>query len=72
MKRVACFFFGHRYALVKQLTPHSRKIGCVRCRQMFGMNDDARAVIPWDHELEAMYAVIGVDTSPPPPTPSKD
>lgn len=56
MNAVLCYFFGHKFALVKQLTPHSRKIGCTRCRQMFGMNDDARAVIPWNRELEVMYA----------------
>lgn len=63
MKPLVCYLLGHKFVLVKKLTPHSRKLGCTRCRQMFGMNDDARAVIPWDHELEAMYALIGVDTA---------
>jgi hypothetical protein len=62
VKRLICAIFGHRFVLVRELTPHSRRIACTRCKQHFGMNDDARAVIPWDIELENMYRVIGVDT----------
>lgn len=65
MKRILCWIFGHRYALVKKLTPYSRKVGCVRCRCAWGMNDDARALIPWDSELEGLYEVLGVDTTHP-------
>lgn len=61
MKRILCWLFGHQFYLVKKLTRTSRKIACTRCGQAFGMNDDAHAVIPWDHELDAMYEVIGVD-----------
>jgi hypothetical protein len=60
MRKLFCLFGRHDYALVQKLTPHSRKIGCRVCRRMFGMNDDARAVIPWDGELEEMYRTIGV------------
>lgn len=62
MKRWICWVFGHKFFVVKRLTVWSRKIGCWRCGQCFGMNDDARAIIPWDDELEAMYELIGIDT----------
>jgi len=26
------------------------------------MNDDVRAVVEWDDEIEEMYAIMGVDT----------
>ena len=62
MKRWICWVLGHRFYRVKELTSWSRKIGCRRCGRCFGMNDDVRAIIPWDDELEAMYKTIGIDT----------
>lgn len=60
MNKILCFILGHDYFLIRQLTDQSRQVGCWRCRRKFGMNDDARTVIPWDSELEAMYKRFGV------------
>lgn len=60
MKKILCFLLGHKYFLIRELTEQSRQIGCWRCKCKFGMNDDVRAVIPWDSELENMYKTIGV------------
>jgi hypothetical protein len=70
--RFICWLIGHDFFLIKRLTSWSRKIGCRRCGRCFGMNDDARAVIPWDYELEETYQMMGVDTgSQPSPTTCK-
>lgn len=60
LRPIICAIVGHDYFLIQRLTAHSRKIGCHRCRGVFGMNDDARAVIPWSADLEAVYRIIGV------------
>ncbi len=61
MKSILCRILGHKYYLVKKLTAWSCKIGCARCDKFFGMNYDARAVIDWDYELEAMYKLMGIE-----------
>jgi hypothetical protein len=60
LKRIKCRLGYHKYFLVKELTPWSRKIGCKHCGTFFGMNDDAKVVLPWDSDLEQMYKTIGV------------
>lgn len=60
--KIKCILFGHKYFLIKRLTPWSKKIGCSRCAKQFGMNDDVKCIIEWSDELEEMYKVIGVAT----------
>lgn len=60
MKRIICLFFGHKYSLAQKLTDHSRRICCTRCRQSFAMNDDVRAVLPWDASFHRLYESQGV------------
>lgn len=60
MKRLICFFFGHKYTLAQNLTKHSRRICCTRCRQSFAMNDDVRVVIEWSAEFHRMYEAQGI------------
>lgn len=60
MRKLICFFFGHRYTLAQKLTPQSRRICCTRCRQSFAMNDDVRAVVDWDADFHRMYETHGV------------
>ncbi len=54
--RVVCLFFGHKYVLTQNLSKQSRRVACTRCRQMFAMNDDVRAVVPWDSNPRCIAA----------------
>lgn len=58
--RVVCLFFGHKYVLTQNLSKQSRRVACTRCRQMFAMNDDVCAVVPWDSEFHRLYESQGV------------
>ena len=58
--RVVCLFFGHKYVLTQNLSEQSRRVACIRCGQMFAMNDDVRAVVPWDSEFHRLYESQGV------------
>lgn len=49
----------HDFFLVQNFTSYSRRIGCYRCKQTFGMNDDVRAVLPWDNDFANMYRTLG-------------
>lgn len=57
--RLSCSLFGHKYVVERLFSPVSRKIGCTRCGQSWGMNDNVRAVVPWNGELEQMYRILG-------------
>lgn len=54
-----CMAFGHDFRIWQAFTPRSRRIYCDYCQQDWGMNDDARAVLPWDRELEEHYRLMG-------------
>ena len=58
--RVVCLFFGHKYVLTQNLSKQSRRVACTRCRQMFAMNDDVGAVVPWDAGFHRLYESEGV------------
>ena len=60
LKRVLCLIFGHKYVLTQQLSNQSRRIACIRCHEMFAMNDDVRAVVPWSAEFHRLYESQGV------------
>jgi len=60
-KKLICAVFGHRFFVVQNFHPGSRRIMCIRCKADFGMNDNARALLPWDPELEDMYISQGFD-----------
>ena len=59
LKRLICSVFGHRYVVQRVFSATSRKVGCTRCNQEWGMNDSVRTIIPWDGELEQMYREFG-------------
>ena len=58
--RVVCLFFRHKYVMTQNLSKQSRRVACTRCHQMFAMNDDVRAVVPWDSEFHRLYESQGV------------
>lgn len=61
LKKVLCLFFGHRYVLTQELTRYSRRVACTRCKEMFAMNDDVRAVVPWNSEFHKLYESQGIE-----------
>jgi Prophage protein (DUF1660) len=61
MKKLICFFFGHKYSLAQNLHAHSRRVYCTRCKCSFAMNDDVRSIVPWDAEFHKMYESHGVE-----------
>jgi hypothetical protein len=59
--RILCYFGKHKYTRTQYLTPTSRRIGCMRCGKVWGMDDNIKVLIPWDTELEDIYRDMGVD-----------
>ena len=60
LERLICAVFGHRYVVERVLNHGARKVGCTRCGRHWGMHDGTRSFVPWDGELEAMYAQGGI------------
>jgi len=54
MRKLMCMVLGHKYQIVERFTPAMRHIKCTRCGEHWGMNDDVRALVPWDEELEEL------------------
>ena len=59
-ERIICAIFGHEYMVEKRFNEATRKVGCTRCNRKWGMNDNVRAFIPWDSELEELYKPGGL------------
>lgn len=55
-----CFFFGHKYKVVQELSPQSRRVCCTRCKNSFAMNDDTMTLVDWDASFHRMYESHGV------------
>jgi hypothetical protein len=60
LRRLLCWFLGHRSYVVQEFTEHSRRIACERCKGDWAMNDSLRAVVPWCRELESLYQSMGI------------
>ena len=53
------FIFIHPgLRVVQEFGDHTRKLRCDRCGKYFAMNDHLQAVLPWDEEIEWLYAVV--------------
>ncbi len=48
MSKIICWIIGHNYYLKKRFNAYSRCVGCKRCSSYFAMNDDVKALLPWD------------------------
>lgn len=59
LEKIACLALGHRYHVKQRFSASSRRVECLHCGCEWGMNDDARALIPWDDELAEMYRSFG-------------
>lgn len=58
--RLCCLLFGHRFHVLRQMNPGARKVGCRRCDGTWAMHDRTRAFVPWNSEIESMYAPGGL------------
>ena len=56
MKKLLCFIFRHRYFIIKEFSHTVRKVGCSRCGNKWGMNDEVKAFVKWDRELEEFHS----------------
>jgi len=59
VRRLACMVAGHKYRVERRMNPGARKVVCDRCGAAWGMHDATRSLVPWDDQLEAMYAPGG-------------
>jgi len=55
MKKIICWLIGHQYKVAKAFSYSSRAVFCKRCRSVWGMNDEVRAIVPWDGELSKLH-----------------
>jgi hypothetical protein len=55
LKKLICALVGHRYVVQRVFSPTSRKVGCTRCGQEWGMSDNTHTLLPWDDEMEQTY-----------------
>lgn len=55
MKRLLCFIFGHNLRVLKAFSFKSRCVMCRRCRYIWAMNDENRALLPWNGEFAELY-----------------
>lgn len=70
LSKLICLMFGHRYIVAQEFSDYSRRVVCPDCRGDWGMNDDVRAFVPWDLDLEKMYRSFGHVVHNPWPGPS--
>lgn len=64
LRRLDCHLFGHDYEVWQRFTPYSRRVYCENCGGDWGMNDEVRALVPWDRDIEEMYKVLGHTVRP--------
>lgn len=57
--KLICLLIGHEYRVVRRMNPGARKVTCDRCHKAWGMHDPTRSFVPWDSQLESMYAPGG-------------
>ena len=58
-QKLLCWIFGHQFQVAQEFESWSRRVVCPCCRGDWGMNDNVRAMIPWDEELADMYRSFG-------------
>jgi hypothetical protein len=57
--RPACWIGLHDFYEIRRLNKFSHMIGCRRCQKRWGMNTDAKVILPWDMELEDHHRAMG-------------
>lgn len=56
-----CRIGRHKRLHVIQSFGSAKHVGCPDCLREFGMHDGLRAFLPWDGEIEQLYADTGYD-----------
>lgn len=59
VRRLVCWLTSHEYRVTRRMNKGARKLVCDRCGGAWGMHDATQTVVPWDAELEALYAPGG-------------
>lgn len=59
LRTLICWAFGHQHYVQRIFSDTSRKIGCHRCGQCWGMNDRVRLVVTWDGTFVELYKQLG-------------
>ena len=57
IKKLKCWWLGHRYYTVQQFSPYERRAHCPCCGKDVVMNDQLQVAIDWDEEWERLYSV---------------
>lgn len=55
LNSIMCLLFGHKYSLIRNITPTIKEIKCDRCNLEFGMNDDLEVLLPLDKNLKETH-----------------
>lgn len=58
MMGLRCWLGRHNYRVLEVYSKDIRKVGCKCCSKVWGMNDDVRAFVPWDRELEIAMTIL--------------
>lgn len=58
MKKFICKIFGHKYSLIRRVSPQIREIFCERCLDEFAMHDGLRTILPMDDELRDLHKLL--------------
>jgi hypothetical protein len=61
MRNIVCLIRGHRCRVVQAFGPDQRRLKCGRCGGDWSMNDNARLIVPWCHELQSLYRDFGYE-----------
>lgn len=65
VRRALCWVKGHKYRVVQRFRPEVWRIKCDRCGGDWCMNDDEKAVLDWDKELENLERFLGHEIKEP-------
>ena len=57
--RPICLIGLHSYYEIRRLSRYTHMVGCWRCQKRWGMNTDARVIVPWNIELEDHHRAMG-------------
>lgn len=51
-------FHMDHWRIVQEFSPAERKLRCDKCQSYWAMHDGRRAVLPWDKDIEELYASV--------------
>ena len=61
-KKLICLLFGHKYYIIRKISPTVREVGCYRCHKEWGMNDEVHGFVELDDDIIALHdTMLGID-----------